>query len=764
MITSIGKQLITEKLPVEYRGDHINNLTDKSLRKLFTVMAKHNPEKYQDVMHDLMKVGKEVVSTYGKEGSLNPYDLKLPPALKQYKAKAVSDVKAIINNPILSDKDKNKKIIDTMMFYMKKTPKLVLDEAKKAGSGIAIQSSVGARGNQMQLTQLLFGDILVVDADNKPVPIPSLHGYGEGVTPLEYWAASNGARKGSIDVQFATANAGYLGKQLNNIGHKIVVTEDDCGTANGHLSAVDDEDNIGSVLAQDNGKLKAGTLITEKNMKDLKGDKVLIRSAITCQADHGICGKCAGHREDNDFPQIGEVVGGVAARALAEPVTQAGLCLAKNTEVFMADYSVKYIQDIQRGDYVLGADKEGNTFTSKVTDIFYQGIKPVYKTEYISDKYNIINLLSTLDHKVLQLVQDKIGIERAGIEGKEIYALQKKRKKNINMCKRLFQTLIDERETYDIQVDNKDHLFVLANGLIVSNSTKHSGGVAGADDKKVQGFEELNQFLQVPSIYQGGAVLAEIDGTVSNISKAPSGLGDILTINGKDHFIHKDKNLIVKQGDTLSAGDTLTTGVPNPAEVVAYKGIGEGRKYFVDRYMQMLKENGANVHRRNVEAVARGFINRVKITKPEGYQGHLVGDVVPYDDLVRSYEPRPDSQVTRLSTSRNSYLETPLLYYSIGTRITPHVIKDLTNNGYKSILTNKTPPPFEPVTVKARNILESDNDWMVRLGGENLKRATLSAAQKGSVSSKQGLSYIPTVADSTSLDSFNKNNYKKLIY
>lgn len=607
-LTTPGKLLLEDAIPDEYLPKG-KPLTEKVIKGIFTEIANKEPEKYSEIMGKLTDVSRDAVYRYGRMASIGLRDLKIPPELARYREKIRQDVDKIIENDALTGAEKNKAVVQYLYKKMSEIPDKVVEAAKQMGSGFYAQVESGARGNKNQLMQVIFGDTLLIDAEDRPVPIPVLHSYGEGVKPMEYWAASSGARKGSIAVQFSTADGGYLGKQLNNIGHRLVVTDRDCGTKNGIPVKADDPDNIGSVLAMPVGKYQAGTVITPEVMAHLGNGNIRVRSLATCALGDGVCAICSGIREKGTFPAIGDTVGIVGARAMSEPITQAGL------------------------------------------------------------------------------------------------------------------------------------------------KSKHTGGVAGSDDKQVSGFEELNQFIQVPATFKGAATLSEIDGTVLAVKEAPAG-GNFVFVNDKRFYVPRGREVLVKRGDSVTAGDMLSDGTPNPAELVKYKGIGEGRRYFIDKYRELLKKNGAAVHRRNIEAVARGFINRVKMDSPDGYNGYMIDDVVPYDMLAIDYEPREGSKTVGPNQAKNMYLEQPVLHYTIGTRITPQVIKDLNSNKISNIVVNEHQPVFSPYVIRARSIMESDPDWMTRMAGENLKRSTLEAARMGAKSTTEGTSYFPAAANPVGLDTY----------
>ena len=304
----------------------------------------------------------------------------------------------------------------------------------------------------------------------------------------------------------------------------------------------------------------------------------------------------------------------------------------------------------------------------------------------------------------------------------------------------------------DIEVNNSSHLFCLANGLVTRNS-KHSGGVAGSDDKQVSGFKEMNQFVQVPENFIGAATLTDVDGTVDSVKEAPAG-GWNVKVDDKDFYVPLGREVIVKPGDRVYAGDMLSDGTPNPAELTALKGIGEGRRYFVEKYRELLKKNGAAVHRRNIEALARGFINRIEIDDPDGYDGYLMGDIVPYDSFAKGYQTRPTSETMLAKNTAGMYLDQPVLHYTIGTKVTPRMVQEFKDRGVGDITVNKTKPVFGAKVVRARSMLSSDPDWMTRLAGENLKKNLLESARMGASSTPASTSYFPAMANPAEIDKY----------
>lgn len=279
-----------------------------------------------------------------------------------------------------------------------------------------------------------------------------------------------------------------------------------------------------------------------------------------------------------------------------------------------------------------------------------------------------------------------------------------------------------------------------------SLSEKHTAGVANATGKTVSGFKRVDSLVQVPETFPGGAAIAQLDGSVTKVEPAPQG-GTFVYVNGKQHYVGPQVDLKVKQGDVLEAGDVLSGGVPNPAEIVQHKGIGEGRLYFVSALRNAFRDNGLPVNRRNVEVIGRALINHVKIDDPEGFGNHLPDDVVEYNSLERDFEP--SSPTARLAPAKSvgKYLYRPTLHYSIGTRITPRVAKTLSDAGESEIDVGDSGPGFVPEMQRVMDVPGYKQDWMAQFAGSNLKKRILKNVHSGGATSNlHGVSYVPGLA------------------
>jgi len=274
-------------------------------------------------------------------------------------------------------------------------------------------------------------------------------------------------------------------------------------------------------------------------------------------------------------------------------------------------------------------------------------------------------------------------------------------------------------------------------------SSKHSGGVAGATAGGVSGFQLINQLVQTPKTFKGGAAHSTQDGTVEHISDAPAG-GKNVQINGQQHYVGSGFDLRVKPGDKIEAGDILSEGVPDPSVIVQHKGVGEGRRYFVNAFRQAFRDAGIKGHRRNIELLAKGLINHVRLTDEVG--DYAPDDVVPYSVLEHSYQPREGGRVMAPVAATNQYLEKPYLHYSIGTKLRPSMLKDFAEFGVKEVAVHPDPPPFEPEMIRGMANMQHDPDWITRMLGSGQKSSLLDSVHRGGYSDEAGTSFVPGLA------------------
>lgn len=273
---------------------------------------------------------------------------------------------------------------------------------------------------------------------------------------------------------------------------------------------------------------------------------------------------------------------------------------------------------------------------------------------------------------------------------------------------------------------------------------RHSGGAATSLGGQ-QGFKLINQLANIPKTFLSKAPLAQEDGFITKLDPAAVG-GHFITVNNQEHYIGLDQTPKVKLGDRVEQGQVLSSGLIDPSEVVKYRGIGDGRKYYMEAMKKAFDDSGLGVNRRNFELIAKAAIDHVKITDSHGIGNYLPDQTVSYSAVEKDYQHRTTAKTLRLDLAYGKYLEKPELHYTIGTKITTAVISDLKNHDIESILVHDEPPGFEPVMVRLVDIPEHHDDWMHVLNSTNLAKRFVNMVNKGATSDVKGASPIAGLA------------------
>jgi DNA-directed RNA polymerase subunit beta' len=273
---------------------------------------------------------------------------------------------------------------------------------------------------------------------------------------------------------------------------------------------------------------------------------------------------------------------------------------------------------------------------------------------------------------------------------------------------------------------------------------RHSGGAATSLGGNA-GFKLINQLANVPKHFLGKAPLAQEDGFVTKVEEAAAG-GYFITVNDTEHYIGLDQEPKVKVGDRVEEGDVLSTGLVDPRDVVQHRGIGEGRRYYMEAMKKAFDDSKLPVNRRNFELIAKAAIDHVQITDPEGIGDYLPDQIVSYSAIEKDYKPRKDSKLLRVDLAYGKYLEKPELHYTIGTKVTTAVVNKLKEYDIESVLVNSMPPNFEPAMVRLLDVPEFNDDWMHVLNSTNLAKRFIGMVNKGSTSDTKGPSPIPGLA------------------
>jgi DNA-directed RNA polymerase subunit beta' len=277
-------------------------------------------------------------------------------------------------------------------------------------------------------------------------------------------------------------------------------------------------------------------------------------------------------------------------------------------------------------------------------------------------------------------------------------------------------------------------------------NVKHQGGAAGTS-QRFAGFSVINQFVQTPDTFPDKAVLSKKDGQVNSIVEAPQG-GYYVTVDEEPHYVAPGYPVTVKVGERVEAGDMMSEGLADPGEVVELRGLGEGRKYYSDKLKQLLDDSGMEADRRNTEIMARAALDHLQITDVKDDENeYLPDDVVSYSYFSKRYTPPVDTTKVKVDKAVGTYLQSPTLHYTIGTKVTPKIAKHISSAGFSEVFTSKEAPTFKPHMVRLRAATHHGSDWLASMHTSYLKKQLSESAIRGEESDvESNVHFAPRLA------------------
>lgn len=348
--TTAGRIIFNSSIPV---GLPFQNfcLGDKQLKKLITkTLDVAKPSVAVELLDSIKDLGYKYSTLFGATIGLS--DMIVPQGKKALVEKAEKEearIKKQLRSGIISEEEKKAKVISLWSNTRDELTNLLMKEMKEDQHGfnpLFMMADSGARGSSKQISQLGAMRGIMTKPNGESIELPVKSNFKEGLSIIEFFFSSNGARKGLTDTALKTANAGYLTRKLVDVAQNVVVSMEDCHTINGIWTSADASKNetlapkiagafpvndiLHPFLKDENGNpvvlAKANELITNEiasKVEDAGVEKVLLRSVLTCEAEHGVCKKCYGRNyATNKTVEIGEAVGVVAAQSIGQPGTQ----------------------------------------------------------------------------------------------------------------------------------------------------------------------------------------------------------------------------------------------------------------------------------------------------------------------------------------------------------------------------------------------------------------------------------------------------------
>ena len=579
-------------------------------------------------------------------------------------------------------------IANAMMEDMEKPVKLQKDEAVKMNA-VFMMADSGARGSKDQMRQLAGMRGLMAKPSGEIIETPITANFREGLTVLQYFTSTHGARKGLADTALKTANSGYLTRRLADVAQDCMVVEKDCGTIMGlEIEALMEggeviqslgERILGRIALEDildpfTNKIlvKEGEEIDEKKLEVVINagiNKVKIRSVLTCNTDYGVCVKCYGRDLAHGlYVNIGQPVGILAAQSIGEPGTQLtmrtfhiGGTASRTVEVAEIRAGVvgeiKFFEGFKvakKGKSLIVMNRKGLNITiidktgreREVHSVIYGAMINVSN----GTKVNKGDILASWDPFSVPIITEVDGVIKFGdlLIGKSLS------EKVDSVTGKSSLTVIEAKDTKlrpRLSIKGKDKKTIILSSseparyllptnailLVEEKDVVKAGDIiaklprATTKTKDITGglprIAELFEVRKPKEI----AVVSEIDGYVSIAKGLTKGKQKVTVISEvgekREYLIPKGKHLNVYEGDYLKAGDFLVDGSANPQDILNIKGEVALARYLVDEVQEVYRLQGVHINDKHIEVIVRQMMRQVNI-KDGGDTRFVPGDFV----------------------------------------------------------------------------------------------------------------------------------------
>ena len=682
--TSVGRVIVNEIVPPE--AGYINTIiSKKSLRDIISDVIKVcGVAKAADFLDGIKNLGYQMAFKGGL--SFNLGDIIIPKEKETLVQKGYDEVEQVVNNynmGFITFNERYNQIIDTWTHVNSKLSNILMKQLTNDNDGfnsVFMMMDSGARGSKEQIRQLsgmrgLMAKPQKAGAEGgQIIENPILSNFKEGLSVLEYFISTHGARKGLADTALKTADAGYLTRRLVDVSHDVIITEEDCGTLRG-LVCTDLKNNdeviatlyeriLGRVSVHDiihptTGELlvAGGEEITEevaKKIQDSPIESVEIRSVLTCEAKKGVCAKCYGRNlATSRMVQKGEAVGVIAAQSIGEPGTQLTLRtfhaggtaanIAANASIVAKNSARLEFEELRTVDIVDEMGEAAKVVVGRLAEVRFVDVNtgivlsthnvPYGSTLYVSDgdlvekgkliaKWDPFNAVIITEatgkiefEGVIENVTYKVESDEAtGL--REIIIIESKDKTKVPSAHILTEDG-DLIRTYNLPVGGhviiENGQKVKAGEVIVKipRAVGKAGDITGGLPRVTELFEARN-----PS---NPAVVSEIDGEVT-MGKIKRGNREIIVTSKtgevKKYLVALSKQILVQENDYVRAGTPLSDGATTPADILAIKGPTAVQEYIVNEVQDVYRLQGVKINDKHFEIIVRQMMRKVQIDEP----------------------------------------------------------------------------------------------------------------------------------------------------
>ena len=685
--TSVGRVIVNGIIPDEV-GFFNDIISKKTLRGIIADVIKAvGMARACAFLDGIKNLGYRMAYVAGL--SFNLDDIIIPKEKVEIVDKGNKEIEAIMDNynmGFITDKERYNQVIDTWTHVntdLKKTLMKQMTEADQGFNAVYMMLDSGARGSADQIAQLagmrgLMAKPQKAGAEGAQIiENPILSNFKEGMSVLEYFIASHGARKGLADTAMKTADAGYLTRRLVDVSHDVIITEEDCGTLRGlQCTALKNGDEVISSLGErilgrvsvhdivdpttGDVIVNAGEEITEDKVARIEAspiESVEIRSVLTCESKKGVCMKCYGRNlATARMVQLGEAVGVIAAQAIGEPGTQltlrtfhaggvAGNAAANASIVAKNDSRIEF-DELRTVPFVENngeKDIECQMVVSRLAEIRFIDINtdivlstlnvPYGSSLYFKDgakvkkgdriaKWDPFNAVIVSEyagkvkfHDVERDVTFRAETDDTTGMTEKIITDSKDRTKvpTVDIVSESGEVL----GTYNLPVGG--HLAVEDGQTIATGTTlvKIPRAVGGAGDI-TGGLPRVTELFEArnPS---NPAIVSEIDGEVT-MGKVKRGNREIVitskTGDQKSYLVSLSKQILVQEHDAVRAGTPLSDGVITPSDILAIKGPTAVQEYIVNEVQDVYRLQGVKINDKHFEIIVRQMMRKVRIDDP----------------------------------------------------------------------------------------------------------------------------------------------------
>ena len=563
--TTVGRALFNEVLPSGVR--FVNDVLDKGgvkdlIAEIYEVCGEEETTKAADAIKD---IGFHYATKSGF--SIAVADITVPPEKQEIVENAISEVENVQRNfrrGLLTEQEQDERIIEIWQRTTKDVGNAVRRAMDPDGNLATMANSGATKGGFQPVSQLAGMRGLMADPSGRIIPLPIRSNFREGLTALEYFISTHGARKGLADTALRTADAGYLTRRLVDVAQDVIVNDEDCGTDNAiTIRRADDVAGqslgnriYGRVIAQnvadpDTGEIlvEKGTLLEREEVRKVVGTnikEVRVYSPLTCEMKHGICAKCYGmDLGRGKMVEVGSAVGIVAAQSIGEPGTQLTLRTFHTGGVAAG------------GDITTGLPRVEELFEARRQPKGEAVVTELAGVAYVeqSDKYS--------DMRVVRVVHSEMISDTYEIaEGWEIKVADE-----------------DEISAGDVIASLADDTTIVA---------EHDGRVRIEGDKVIISYEVRDE---------------------------------------AEYEIPSNARLTIEDGEHVEAGQALTEGSLNPHNILRINGREATQMYLLQEVQQVYRSQGQNIHDKHFEVIIRKMMSRVQITHP-GDTEYLPDDLV----------------------------------------------------------------------------------------------------------------------------------------